>query len=43
MKIKGQETTPDSAQEATTPTENTSVDVAPIDQSSTIPDVEDRG
>ena len=43
VKIKGQETTPDSAQEATTPTENTSVDVAPIDQSSTIPDVEDRG
>ena len=43
VKIKGKETTPDSAPEATTPTENTFVDVAPIDQSSTIPDVEDRG
>ena len=43
VKIKGQETTPDSAPEATTPPENTSVEVAPIDQSSTIPDVEDRG
>jgi osmotically-inducible protein OsmY len=43
VKIKGQETTPDSPPEATTPAENTSVEVAPIDQSSTIPDVEDRG
>lgn len=43
VKIKGQEITPDSAPEATTPAENTSVEVAPIDQSSTIPDVEDRG
>jgi len=43
VKIKGQETTHDSAPEATAPTENTSVEVAPIDQSSTIPDVEDRG
>ncbi len=43
VKIKGQETTLDSAPEAAAPAENTSVEVAPIDQSSTIPDVEDRG
>ena len=42
VKIKGQETAPDS-EEATAPVENTSVEVAPIDQSSTIPEVEDRG
>ncbi len=42
VKIKGQETVTDSA-EATAPMENTSVEVAPIDQSSTIPEVEDRG
>ena len=42
VKVKGQEEAPDSA-ETTAPAENTSVEVAPIDQSSTIPDVEDRG
>jgi osmotically-inducible protein OsmY len=42
VKVKGQEEAPDSA-ETTAPAKNTSVEVAPIDQSSTIPDVEDRG
>ena len=42
VKVKGQEEAPDSASETTIPGENTSVEVAPIDQSSTIQDVEDR-
>ena len=41
VKIKGQEEAPDSA-EPVTPVENTSVETAPIDQSSTIPEAEDR-
>lgn len=43
VKVKGHETAPDSATDTTAPIENTSVEVAPIDQSSTAPEVEDRG